>query len=110
MTDWPKISKVKIVVYAPKESAEALRSVLTEAGAGEIGNYSRCSFSVEGVGRFQAETGANPTLGKKGVLEAVLEEKIEVICPVEKWEVVVAQLKKMHPYEEPAIDVIPLLN
>lgn len=110
MTDWPKITKVKIVVYAPKESAPALRSALAASGAGEIGNYSSCSFSVEGTGRFQAEAGANPTLGEVGVWESVIEERIEAICPVEKWPAVVEHLKQVHPYEEPAIDVIPLLN
>lgn len=83
---------------------------MAEAGAGHIGNYDYCSFSSRGVGRFRGFEGTKPFIGEPGKVEEVEEERIEVICPVEKLDSVLAAVKKVHPYEEPAIDVYPLLN
>ncbi len=105
-----EIKVVKIVVFVPVSHADDVRQALHEAGAGKIGNYEYCSFSVSGKGRFRPMEGAKPFIGKQGVIEEVDEERIEVICPYEKWQGVVEAVSKVHPYEEPAIDVVPLLN
>lgn len=101
---------VKIVVYVPETHADAVRTAMGEAGAGRIGNYTFCSFSVKGVGRYRPEVGANPAIGKVGELESVLEERIEVVCDREKAQDVITAIKKVHPYEEVALDVYPLEN
>lgn len=98
------MSKHKIVVYVPQSHAAAIRAALAEAGAGKIGDYSSASFSSVGTGRFRPEAGANPAIGEIGKLEEVLEEKIETICDSAKVLDVIAAIKKVHPYEEPAID------
>lgn len=95
----------KIVVFVPSGYADALRQAMGDAGAGVIGNYSYCSFSVKGVGRFLPNENANPTIGTPGKLEEVEEERIEVVCAANKLEAVMAAIKKVHPYEEPATDV-----
>ena len=101
---------VKIAVYVPVDYAQKMRDVLANNGAGQIGNYDSCSFSVKGTGRFRPLSGANPHIGSVGETEEVPEEKIEVICPIEKKESLLKAIKEAHPYEEPAIDVYPLLN
>ena len=101
---------VKIVVFTPLSHATAIRKALTEAGAGHIGNYDSCSFSSFGTGRYRGGEGTKPYIGKPGRLEEVEEERIETICPSGKLDQVLAAVKKAHPYEEPAIDVYPLLN
>lgn len=101
---------VKIVVFTPLSHAKAVREALAKAGAGKIGNYDSCSFSIFGTGRFMPLKGAKPFIGKEGEVEEVDEERIEVICPAEKLEDVLAAVKMVHPYEEPAIDFYPLLN
>lgn len=101
---------MKIVVFVPATHADLIRSTLAEAGAGHIGNYDFCSFSSVGAGRFRGLAGANPFIGEAGKIEEVPEEKIEVICPIEKKDAVLEAVRKAHPYEEPAIDVYPLLN
>lgn len=101
---------VKIAVYVPVEQADEVRKALADAGAGHIGNYDYCSFSTRGTGRFRGLEGSNPTVGEVGELEAVEEERIETICPAEKLDSVLATVRATHPYEEPAIDVYPLLN
>lgn len=99
---------VKIVVYAPEVNADAVRSAMGKAGAGKLGNYSFCSFSVKGIGRFKPEKGANPAIGKVGEIESVAEERIETICERKKLSKVIAAIKKVHPYEEVALDIYPL--
>lgn len=99
---------VKIVVYVPEAHAEKVRGAMGKAGAGKMGNYSFCSFSVKGVGRFKPEKGAHPTIGRVGKIELVKEERIETICERKKIRAVVSAIKKAHPYEEVALDVYPL--
>lgn len=101
---------LKIVVYVPSSHADKVREALAESGAGHIGNYDFCSFSTKGTGRFRGLEGSKPFIGESGKIEKVEEEKIETICPTEKLDEVLQALKEIHPYEEPAIDIYPLLN
>ena len=101
---------VKIAVFVPSTHADKVREALSESGAGHIGNYDCCSFSVKGIGRFRGLEDSRPFIGKAGKIEKVEEERIETICPSEKLDEVLAAIKKVHPYEEPAIDIYPLLN
>lgn len=100
----------KIVVFVPEDYADAIRKVMGEAGAGHLGNYSNCSFSVKGVGRYRPLAGAKPMKGKIGNIEEAEEERIETICPKEKVGEVIDAIKKVHPYEEVALDVYPILT
>lgn len=103
------VKKVKIFVTVPHENLEAVREAVCTAGAGVIGNYNYCTYSVNGTGTFVPNDNANPYIGKHGNLERVNEDKLEVICDVDKVKQVVKSLRKAHPYEEPAIDIVPLL-
>ncbi len=99
---------VKIVVTVPVTHADVVREAMGRAGAGRLGNYSFCSFSSRGEGRFRPERGAHPAIGTVGTLEKVDEERIEVICDRAILKDVVAAIRKAHPYEEPALDVYPI--
>ena len=101
---------VKIIVFVPETHVDVVREAMGKAGAGKIGNYTYCSFSSKGIGRFKPEQGANPHIGEVGKFEEVEEERIETICPREKLESVIAAIKKVHPYDEVALDVYPLEN
>ena len=105
-----KINKVKIFVTVPKDNLEDVRTAMCNAGAGIIGNYSFCSTSTKTVGTFMPNDNANPYIGDKNKLEFVEEEKLEVICDIEKVKKVIQELRKAHPYEEPAIDIVPLID
>src|SRR5258708_23132061 len=100
---------VKIVVFVPQTHADAVRQVLGEAGAGIVGDYKFCSFSVKGVNRFIPLETAHPIIGTIGKLEEVIEERIETVCYKKDLDNVIAAVKKVHPYEEVAIDVYPLV-
>ena len=100
---------VKIVVYVPETHASIVRGALGKSGAGKVGNYSHTSFSVNGTGRFLPLPGAHPAIGQVGKLEEVSEERIETVCYRRDLENIIAAVKKVHPYEEVAIDVYPLV-
>ena len=101
-------SKVKIVVFVPLSHADVVRDAMGKAGAGKIGNYTHCSFSAQGIGRFKPEEGAHPNIGEVGKFESVQEERIEVVCDRNLLKNVIAVIKAVHPYEEVALDVYPL--
>lgn len=102
--------RVKISTTVPLENADQLRDALGSAGAGRVGDYSFCSFSVAGKGRFKPNENANPHIGEANKLEVVKEEQIEVVCDRTYAKQVIAALKKAHPYEEVIIEITPLID
>jgi len=101
---------VKIAVYVDVAHADDVRKALADSGAGRFNKYDNCSFSVKGTGRFRPLEGANPAIGEVGKIEEVEEERIETICLSSRLKEVLAAVRAAHPYEEPAIDVYPLLD
>jgi len=102
--------QVKIVVYVDLNHANQIRAALAAAGAGQIGEYDHCSFTVKGKGRYCGSAKSKPTIGQPETLETIEEERIETICPESKVHQVIEALKKAHPYDEPALDIYPLLK
>lgn len=100
----------KLVVYVPIEQAEQMRQRLGQSGAGKIGNYHHASYSLKGEGRFTPNEQANPTIGQINQAEVVEEERIEVIYPQTLETKVLAAMYQVHPYEEPAFDILQLDN
>ena len=100
----------KLVTFVPVADTQRVLDALHEAGAGQIGNYSRVSFRTEGTGAYQAGQGANPALGEVGEYHNEPEYRIEVIFPVPLQETVLAALRASHPYEEIAYDLYTLNN
>ena len=100
----------KIVTFAPHEDAGRIRDAMTAAGAGRIGDYDSCTFTVEGEGRFRPLDGATPAVGRVGEVEVVAESRIEAVVPRDRRDAVVAALRAVHPYEEPAYDVLELVT
>lgn len=104
------INRVKIVVTIPVDNVENVRNAICDAGAGVIGNYTNCSMTTKCIGTFKPNVKANPYIGEKEKLEFVEEEKLEVVCEIDKVKKVLKALRESHPYEEPAIDIIPLID
>ncbi len=92
----------KLTTFVPQENAEAVLNALSEAGAGNIGNYQNCSFQVSGTGTFQPNEQANPHIGEAGKLERINEQRIEVILLAHQTNRVLQALRHAHPYEEVA--------
>jgi len=105
----PESNDLKLVVFVPEDHADALRDALAEAGAGVIGAYSRCSFTLSGEGTFFGHEGTNPAVGSSGQLERVPELRLEMVCPRRALPAAARAIARVHPYEEPAWDVYPLV-
>lgn len=99
----------KWVIYVPGENAAAVQAAVFEAGAGHIGDYSHCSWSVAGIGQFLPHEGASPAVGSVGNVERVAEDRFEVVAPARARAAVLAAMRAAHPYEEPAFDIFALL-
>ncbi len=107
----PGVNKMsKVVTFCPPDHSDRVMAAMSAAGAGHIGNYDMCSFQTEGRGTFRALEGANPYVGELDALHGETELRIEMITPSAIVPHVVEAMKKSHPYEEVAYDVIPLSN
>jgi len=100
----------KLVTYVPTSHAEKVRAALFAAGAGNIGNYSECSFNTEGTGTFKGSEGTDPFVGEPGKLHHEPEVRIETIYPSTLESKVLMALFIEHPYEEVAYDLYPITN
>ena len=98
----------KLVVYVPLTHADRVREAIGSAGGGKLGNYSHCSFSSRGQGRFLPLDGANPHIGSVGTAAIVEEERIEVTVDEDVLEKVIQAMEDAHPYDEIAYDVYKL--
>jgi dinuclear metal center YbgI/SA1388 family protein len=104
----PKANQYKLVTFVPEKDLQRVADALFDAGAGRIGNYTRCSFQSPGTGTFYGEAGTNPAVGEAGKLERAAEVKVETVMPIARMQEVLAALRKAHPYEEPAFDLVQL--
>ena len=100
----------KLFTFVPVDKAEQVRNAIFAAGGGHIGNYSECSFNAEGVGTFRAEEGTNPFVGAIGSRHQEKEIKVEVIFPSFLEYNIITEMKKAHPYEEVAYDLVSIAN
>lgn len=98
----------KHVVFVPVDDAETVVDALAGAGAGELGEYSRCAWISTGRGTFLPGEGADPAVGEPGSIARVAEARVEMIAPRRVRAQVVAAMRAAHPYEEPAFDVLEL--
>lgn len=101
-------AQCKVVAFVPETDREAVLQAAFRAGAGQIGLYDECSFSIPGQGTFLGREGANPTIGRRGRRELVDEQRLEWVCPDRNVAEIVQAIRAAHSYEEPAIDVYPL--
>lgn len=101
----PDTATDKWVVMVPTTDTVRIREALFAAGAGELGDYRECSWTVTGDGQFRPLPGAAPTLGVVGEVETVREDRVEVIAPRRSRARILDALRAAHPYEEPAFDV-----
>ena len=104
------VKKVKIIVTVPIANLDDVRNAICSVGAGVIGDYTYCTTSAKCIGTFIPSENANPYIGEQNKLEFVEEEKLEVICSIDIVKKVLKKLRGAHPYEEPAIDIIPLIT
>ncbi|HJY64970.1 MAG TPA: hypothetical protein VJ455_12495 [Ignavibacteria bacterium] len=104
------VKKYKVVVFVPHEKTDELAFAMASAGAGEIGNYSVCSFRMKGVGTFMGNESSNPAHGAKRKFEMTEEIRLEMICDKKNIDDVVDKIYEVHPYDEPAFEIYDVLT
>lgn len=107
LQDQPGTELDLLITYVPTDDAEAVRQALGAAGAGEVGEYTGCAWSVTGRGEFTPVGAADPTIGTVGEHTRVEEARLEMVVPPARRSDVVTALRQAHPYEEPAFSLVP---
>ncbi len=102
--------RYKLVFFVPPAALQSTRDAVFAAGAGWVGDYSRCSWASLGEGTFYGGVGTRPAAGEAGRDERVTEYRVETVVPGQRLGEVVAALRRAHPYEEPAYDVYALVD
>ncbi|QAB14946.1 Nif3-like dinuclear metal center hexameric protein [Hydrogenovibrio thermophilus] len=100
----------KLCFFVPETHLETVKAAVFEAGAGRIGDYDQCCWQVKGEGQFRPLSGSQPFLGTQGALENVAEYRVEMVMEQSCAKTVLKALKELHPYEEPAYDVMALVE
>ena len=100
----------KLVWFVPREALDATRDAVFAAGAGRIGDYTRCSWYTAGTGTFLGGEGTEPAVGERGREQRASELRVETVVPADRAIDVVAALLDAHPYEEVAFDLYPLAD
>jgi hypothetical protein len=103
-------NRLMIIVTVPPEDTGAVLHAIAQAGGGEIGEYTHCAFTTDGAGRFKPSDAASPHTGTVGDINREPETRIETFCPRTKGKAVVQAIREAHPYEEPVIYIVPLLD
>lgn len=96
----------KLCLFVPESHVESVKTALFNAGAGRIGHYEHCAWQVLGQGQFRPLAGSKPFVGTQDSLESVAEYRVEMVCEECVIEQVIEALRRAHPYEEPAFDVM----
>lgn len=107
-TDAPGPPQAKIVVFVPPGDTEKVADAMFDAGAGHIGQYSRCSYRLRGTGSFFGGAQTQPTVGRANRFERIDEVRLETIVDRRDVAGVVAAMRAVHPYDEAAFDIYPL--
>lgn len=100
----------KLTLFIPDSHVEIVKTALFEAGAGQIGNYSHCSWQILGQGQFMPLAGNQAFIGETDKLEKVAEWRVEMVVAAEKIHAVIQALRASHPYETPAFDIIQMVD
>lgn len=102
--------RYKLIFNVPVKDADAVRKAIGDVGAGRTGQYSHCSFSIRGIGRFTPLPGAHPHIGEIGQPAEVEEEQVQVDVNPEDIHKVLTALKEAHPYEEIGYEIHQLVD
>lgn len=101
---------VKLEIFVPPDFAAPVLDALAAVGVGVIGNYDHCAAVMPVRGQWRPLPGADPYDGEVGKLQAAEEVKIEINCKRERVTAALAAIRRVHPYEEPLINILPLAN
>ncbi len=98
----------KISVYIPEEFVKELSEKVNEQIKPLYPGYDSAFSMIKVTGVWRSLEGSDPFIGKTGEISVEEEIKVEFSVREEDLENVIRTIVSVHPYEEPAIDVIPM--
>lgn len=104
------MQNVKFEVFIPFSFVDSLRQEINSTGALTIGAYDNCISISKVNGFWRPLEGSSPFIGETNSLSSEEEAKVEFRCKCELIDLVLSTIKKIHPYDEPVINIIQLLN
>ena len=104
-----EVKNLKIEIYTPPQYVIELRDALNQIGACHVGNYDHVISFQNSKGCWRPLEGSNPFSGEVGKISQDEEIKMELYCSAELAKKAVQVIKNIHPYEEPVINLIPLI-
>jgi len=104
------MSLFKVTFFVPESHLQQVKAAMFAAGAGRIGDYDQCAWQVKGTGQFRPLAGSEAYLGGVGQLETLDEYRVEMVCTRAVAKQVISAMKAVHPYEEPAYDLIQMFD
>lgn len=102
------MEQFKLEIYIPESHFKELQRALQSVDAGHIGNYDSCLSYSRVRGTWRPIAGSNPYIGEENVISEEDELKVEVNVRKENLAKTLQAIRRVHPYEEPLINVIPL--
>ncbi|MBS4537505.1 cytochrome C biogenesis protein [Clostridium sp. D2Q-11] len=100
----------KIEIYLPEGYIEDMRKELNDMGACRVGDYDNVISFSEVKGYWRPLESTTPFHGNKGDINFGSECKMEIRCGISYIKNVLDKIYEIHPYEEPLVNVIPLIN
>ena len=98
----------KIAVSVPSESLDILMDALDEVMDPIYPGYRRCFSISDVIGTWIPVEGSDPYIGEIDMISRVEEKRIEFAVRDYDLQEVLRVIDRVHPYEEPAVDVIPM--
>ena len=105
-----EFKELKLEIFIPESHLTVLRSALQSVGSGRLGNYDSCLAYSKVTGSWRPLHGSHPYLGTEGEVSEAEEIKVEVNILAGDLEPTLNAIYEVHPYEEPLVNVIPILN
>ncbi len=102
------IEYCKMEIFIAETHLTRLQDALQRVDAGHIGNYDSCLSYSKVIGCWRPLEGSEPYIGEENAISSEEELKVEVTCLLANVDKTVEAVKKVHPYEVPVINVIPL--
>lgn len=100
----------KLEIFIPESHLKDLQKLLQNVDAGHIGNYDSCLSYYPVTGCWRTLSGATPYIGKENEISQETEIKVETRCKAENLIKTINAIKAFHPYEEPVINIIALVD
>ena len=99
----------KISLTIPADYKDRLMDEVNGSMRQMYPGYDRVFSVARTEGTWRPLEGSEPFIGKAGEISVEEELRIDFAVKAEDLKEVILAIRRVHPYEEPAIDILPML-